>query len=74
MAKLKTVTFRWSTEHGECYDCGRPAAFYNWDLVSRGFCDTAILCAVCAANVAADGGTIGRIEDDVIGLWPETNA
>jgi len=44
------VVFEWSTEHGECYDCGCPAA-YTTDPITK-------LCAVCAAQHAADGETI----------------
>lgn len=60
---LVTVTFEWSNEHGECYECGRPAAFLVGDR--RESFDTADLrCAVCAANAAVDGETIIRVEGD----------
>lgn len=52
------VTFSWEDVHGRCDDCGLPAAF-------KGIGNTdAILCAICAANHAADCGLIERIEED----------
>lgn len=60
---LKTVTFNWSTEYGTCYDCGLPAAFCltgmtykDWDL------DNLKRCAICAANDAANGESITRLD------------
>jgi hypothetical protein len=53
---LVDVTFTWSDKHGPCYDCGRPAAFLAGEDIA--------ICAVCAANRAADGDQITRIEGD----------
>lgn len=54
------VTFEWSADHGRCYDCGLPAAFLDVDCYGPGRHEKH--CAVCAANHAADGSTIRRIE------------
>jgi hypothetical protein len=27
MEELETIVFRWTRNHGDCYDCGKPAAF-----------------------------------------------
>ena len=51
---IKMVIFHWSDEHGKCSDCGRPAAFFD-SIDQR-------LCALCAANAAADGDIIRWIE------------
>lgn len=56
----ETVTFTWSRDHGDCEDCGLPAAF--WNVHAYGPWKHQRLCAVCAANAAADGGCIQRIE------------
>jgi hypothetical protein len=56
--QLEIVVFQWSRKHGECLDCGLPAAFIS--LNGHGE-PNARLCAVCAANAAADGETITRI-------------
>jgi hypothetical protein len=55
---LELVCFRWSTEHGRCAECGRPAAFRVLGLADR---EQAKRCAVCAANAAVDGERVGRI-------------
>src|SRR5215212_996860 len=56
---MQTVVFKWSTEHGTCYDCGRPAAFA---IEGEGpLRDDLKRCGVCAANAAVDGETIVRI-------------
>jgi hypothetical protein len=56
---LVHVEFYWSDAFGECYDCGRPAAFvsseHNSDPENK-------RCAVCAANDASGGATIQRID------------
>lgn len=54
---LEIVVFQWARSHGDCIDCGLPAAFVNNATPNR------ILCAVCAANDAADGERITRIEE-----------
>jgi len=66
---LEKVEFLWSTKHGGCYDCGLPAAFAR---DSQGGLATGLdpsegerLCSVCAANAAADGEPIRRIDADV---------
>jgi DNA-directed RNA polymerase subunit RPC12/RpoP len=57
--ETETVIYHWSREHGDCFDCGKPAAFV---LTSNA---EYIVCAVCAATHAADGEPIMRIEDAV---------
>lgn len=54
MEKLETIVFRWTRNHGDCYDCGKPAAFQT-NLKIK-------LCCLCAANCAADGEQITRID------------
>lgn len=62
------VIFHWNADHGECYDCGLPAAF-KADLYrtpkrtdERDVWENQ--CAVCAANAAANGHTIVRIHEE----------
>ena len=62
---VQAFTFLWSRNHGDCYDCGRPAAFRATEAYGRQI-EGPILCAVCAANYAADGELIER-------LAPEAN-
>lgn len=58
---LVEVKFQWSDEYGTCYECGLPAAFLVGDRKQSA--DSADLrCAVCAANAAADGELIARVE------------
>ena len=59
--EIKTVTFQWSTEHGECYDCGNPAAFISDE---HNTAPENLRCAVCAANDAAAGAAIRRIDPE----------
>lgn len=54
-----TVTFTWNNDKGECYDCGLPAAFFRG--LSNAALPEARLCAVCAANAAADGEDVRRL-------------
>lgn len=61
------VRFVWSTEQGPCYDCGLPAAFIA-DYYARKDRpprpdDWEALCAVCAANAAANGHNVRRIDE-----------
>jgi hypothetical protein len=65
------VNLFWRDSYGHCYDCGLPAAFilsseYTYQ-VNRServeYRDTDKRCAICAANAAADGEYIQRIED-----------
>ena len=64
----RKVTFEWSTEYGECHDCGLPAAFASgWQaIVNAGTVKvipaTLKRCAVCAANDAAAGEHVIRID------------
>lgn len=61
MAKQpEVVVFHWTRDNGECYDCGLPAAFFTDASGGRSLIGVK-LCAVCAANHAADGETISRI-------------
>jgi hypothetical protein len=55
--KLETFVFHWSREHGDCYDCSRPAAFLGGLRVKY--------CAICAANAAAEGEPISWIASDI---------
>lgn len=58
------VTFHWSRLHGDCENCGLPAAFYVPDAYGKGkpLTDTHKRCAVCAANDAVDGERVIRID------------
>jgi hypothetical protein len=56
---LRIVVFQWSAKHGECHECGLPAAFIDRPY---GDGEERRLCAVCAANSAAEGQAITRIE------------
>lgn len=57
------VEFDWSTEWGSCYECGLPAAFRLVGLaVYETNLDSWKRCAVCAANAAATGEFIARID------------
>jgi hypothetical protein len=62
---LEIIVFQWARKHGDCDDCGLPAAF-KIDLSAfqqdAGFPERQF-CAVCAANAAADGERIERIEE-----------
>lgn len=60
---VEKVEFKWSTLHGRCYECGLPAAFYLRASDTGAVEDYQKLCAVCAADLAADGETIGRIPE-----------
>jgi len=53
------IVFQWSYENGICYDCGLPAAFYTGESKHA----HAKRCAVCAANLAADGERVTRIRE-----------
>jgi hypothetical protein len=59
MTELVDVHFQWRVTGFECQDCGLPACFRGWRYGSTSM--TADLCAVCAANCAADGCPIERI-------------
>lgn len=58
---VRTVTFEWDTRLGDCYECGLPAAFFATYKGSTPTPET-LRCSVCAANNAADGEGIARIE------------
>lgn len=54
------VTFNWSDEKGNCYDCGLPAAYC---LVGHSAYETEdkipwLRCCICAAQAAAEGESI----------------
>jgi hypothetical protein len=57
----KIVVFQWSDKYGACQECSAPAAFLSIDAYGPDSTEQK-LCAVCAANAAADGETIKRIE------------
>lgn len=62
---IVTVTFHWDDSHGECYDCGNPAAFLVPDAYGpRPIDDTHKRCAVCAANDAVSGERVTRISGE----------
>lgn len=66
---IVTVLMRWSNKHGECYGCGLPAAFWipnrNVDHLSPTAPHASEKrCAVCAANEAAEGLLIRRIDSE----------
>ena len=56
---IEEIIFHWARDHGDCADCGLPAAFQS--LNCYGPDRHRSLCAVCAANEAVDGGNIGRL-------------
>lgn len=69
MAIIK-VTHEWDDEHGPCYECGDPAAFVAAELYwnetehpdgPTPVTDNNKMCAVCAAQHAADGMRIYRL-------------
>jgi hypothetical protein len=49
---LVYVTFRWSTDYGQCYECAAPAGWVVWPYRDK---RAKRMCAVCACNHAADG-------------------
>lgn len=59
--ETEVIEFRWSREHGDCYGCGLPAAFTSSDAKMS---PENLRCAVCAANDAADGCRIRRVDAD----------
>jgi hypothetical protein len=48
------VTFVWAADHGECVQCGLPAAYDVLDTYGKG--EHMRTCSVCAAQEAAEGG------------------
>lgn len=62
----RVVVFEWSTQHGECYDCGAPAA-YKVETPARTVGAVTVnaheekLCSVCAALCAASGEKIAYL-------------
>ena len=56
---LEIVVLQWARNHGDCQECGLPAAFYDTPYKDG---KQRKLCAVCAANSAVDGETIRRID------------
>lgn len=60
---MPTVTFQWDERYGDCYECGRPAGFFaTYNGSSLAPRPETLRCAYCAANEAADGETIQRLE------------
>lgn len=57
--ETEAVVFHWSRKFGDCYGCGRPAAFYLGGY--GGPQEHNRYCAVCAANHAVDGERVLRI-------------
>jgi hypothetical protein len=53
---LEIVVFQWRRNYGDCYDCGLPAAYATERLR---------LCCVCAAQAAAGGEKITRLDEKV---------
>lgn len=60
---LELVTHFWSTEHGECYDCGGPAAYKLAHIAVADGVDF-LLCSVCAAYHASHGDEIVFLNDE----------
>jgi hypothetical protein len=65
----ETIVFHWSADHGRCYDCNLPAAFYLPYAYVRDYIPEPpqprnLRCAVCAANAAADGESVERIVEE----------
>lgn len=61
---LVDVHFQWEDRHGKCSECGLPAAFLVPDAYGdRALDDHHKRCAVCAANDAAGGERVIRIEE-----------
>lgn len=70
---IREVTFRWSDEHGQCYDCGDPAAYALPERYGRPRGSEVRpedkLCSVCfAASAYIDFG-VGQylFHDEVFG-------
>jgi hypothetical protein len=57
---LHTVVFHWDDAFGFCYECGRPAHFESDENSDRPF---SLRCGVCAANDAAGGAKVWRIDE-----------
>lgn len=70
--ELQHVEFNWSTRHGECEECGLPAAFHVINAYGVG--KHMKVCAVCAANAASEGSTVRRIESLSDSDTPDTPA
>ena len=64
----ETITFKWSRQYGDCYDCALPAAFYVPDAYGpvNEMGEEHKRCAVCAANDAVNGERVIRIDGEVI--------
>jgi len=59
---LELVTFEWSTEFDECYECGLPAAYVVPDAYGKTTLGvTHLRCCRCAALAAADGERVVHI-------------
>ncbi len=70
---IRELKFRWSDEHGTCYDCGAPAAYALPARYGRS-ADSEVreedkLCSVCFAAEAYLGFGIGTylFHDEVFG-------
>lgn len=54
--------FQWDDKFGDCYDCGRPAAYYLVGPEYRGddgpLQEYRLRCAACAAQAAWQGESI----------------
>lgn len=66
--KMVSVSLEWSDKYGSCIECGLPAAFFCPGLYGENDPKYVIprvqnkFCAVCAANRAADGEKVMRID------------
>ena len=58
---LVRVEFDWSDEHGDCFDCGLPAAYRIPRFTHNTMPDTDIFCSICAAGYASRGFEIRRL-------------
>ena len=61
---MVAVLFVWSSHNGLCYDCGLPAAYkLEYGIYGPPPSEEALkMCCVCAADYAAQGITIERLE------------
>ena len=60
--ELETITFWWSRNYGDCIDCDLPAAYQAVDAYGPGKHQP--LCSICAAEAAANGQPIQRLDSE----------
>ena len=62
---IRTVTFEWDDQKGDCYTCGNPAAYRSDDAGDYQDAPEGLRCAVCAAYDASHGASIVYLFDDL---------